>query len=123
MAKKDIQLNVRVSKEAKQLIADNAKLLGMKQGEYIETIACKGLKQVVEINNTELDKKYEKILEMLDKAGTNINQITRRINAGYNLKDSDLENINRMIVIFKGLYDIIDKKQDKRIIFNNNQEE
>lgn len=34
MAKKDIQLNVRVSKEAKQLIADNAKLLGMKQRRF-----------------------------------------------------------------------------------------
>lgn len=123
MAKKDIQLNVRVSKEAKQLIADNAKLLGMKQGEYIETIARKGLNQIIEINNPELDMKYERILEMLDKAGTNINQITTRINGGYNLKDYDLENINRMIIVFKTLYDIIDKKQDRSIVFNNNQEE
>ncbi len=123
MAKKNTQINIRVSEEAKQLIADNAKLLGMKQGEYIETIARKGLNQIIEINNPELDMKYERILEMLDKAGTNINQITTRINGGYNLKDYDLENINRMIIVFKTLYDIIDKKQDRSIVFNNNQEE
>ena len=77
MAKKDIQLNVRVSKEAKQLIADNAKLLGMKQGEYIETIARKGLNQVVEINNPSLMNRYDEIEQALDKVGININQIAK----------------------------------------------
>lgn len=122
MAKKDIQLNVRVSKEAKQLIADNAKLIGMKQGEYIETIARKGLGQVVEINNLELIKNYETILNALDKLGNNINQIAKKINSGDSLGKSDAEQIEKLTRLFNKLYNTMNVEADRKIIFNNQEE-
>lgn len=122
MAKKDIQLNVRVSKEAKQLIADNARLLDMKQGQYIETIARKGLGQVVEINNLELIKNYETILNALDKLGNNINQIAKKINSGDNLGNSDAEQIEKLIRLFNKLYNTMNIEADRKIIFNNQEE-
>ncbi|MFU5757230.1 plasmid mobilization protein [Pseudomonas aeruginosa] len=122
MAKKDIQLNVRVSKEAKQLIADNAKLLDMKQGEYIETIARKGLNQVVEILNPELSNEFENIVNMLDRIGNNINQISKKINSNQGLTPKNIESFGKMDQGFKLLYSTLLKKEEKRTIFNNKEE-
>ncbi|ANF25410.1 MULTISPECIES: plasmid mobilization protein [Stutzerimonas] len=122
MARKDIQLNVRVSKEAKQLIADNAKLLDMKQGEYIETIARKGLNKVVEINNPKLQDKYETIINALDKLGNNINQIAKKVNSGDSLGNSDAEQIEKLTRLFDKVYNTMNKETDRKIIFNNQEE-
>jgi len=122
MAKKDVQLNVRVSKEAKQLIADNAKLLDMKQGEYIETIARKGLNQVVEIHNPELSNEFENIVKMLDRIGNNVNQISKKINSNQGLTPKNIESFGKMDQAFKLLYSTLMKKEEKRTIFNNQEE-
>ncbi|MCE0874850.1 plasmid mobilization protein [Pseudomonas monteilii] len=122
MAKKDIQLNVRVSKEAKQLIADNAKLLGMKQGEYIETIARKGLNQVVEINNPSLMSRYDEIEQALDKVGININQIAKYLNSGNNPNSRMEATFSNVLKVFSNLHVRLEKCQDKKIIFNNQEE-
>lgn len=122
MAKKDIQLNVRVSKEAKQLIADNAKLLGMKQGEYIETIARKGLNQVVEINNPSLMNRYDEIEQALDKVGININQIAKYLNSGNNPNSKMEATFSNVVKVFNNLHIRLEKCQDKKIIFNNQEE-
>ncbi|HGY5037004.1 TPA: plasmid mobilization relaxosome protein MobC [Pseudomonas aeruginosa] len=122
MARKNIQLNVRVSKEAKQLIADNAKLLDMKQGEYIETIARKGLNKVVEINNPKLQDKYETIINALDKLGNNINQIAKKVNSGDSLGNSDAEQIEKLTRLFDKVYNTMNKETDRKIIFNNQEE-
>ncbi|MGV0054287.1 MULTISPECIES: plasmid mobilization protein [Stutzerimonas] len=122
MAKKDIQLNVRVSKEAKQLIADNAKLLGMKQGEYIETIARKGLNQVVEINNPSLMNRYDEIEQALDKVGININQIAKYLNGGNNPNSKMEATFSNVVKVFNNLHIRLEKCQDKKIIFNNQEE-
>ena len=122
MAKKDIQINVRVSKEAKQLIADNAKLLGMKQGEYIETIARKGLNQVVEINNPSLMNRYDEIEQALDKVGININQIAKYLNGGNNPNSKMEATFSNVVKVFNNLHIRLEKCQDKKIIFNNQEE-
>lgn len=122
MARKDIQLNVRVSKEAKQLIADNAKLLGMKQGEYIETIARKGLNQVVEINNPSLMNRYDEIEQALDKVGININQIAKYLNGGNNPNSKMEATFSNVVKVFNNLHIRLEKCQDKKIIFNNQEE-
>ncbi|MGE6995857.1 plasmid mobilization protein [Pseudomonas sp. NPDC047961] len=122
MAKKDVQLNVRVSKEAKQLIADNAKLLDMKQGEYIETIARKGLNQVVEILNPKLSNEYESIVKMLDRMGNNINQISTKINSHQGLTPKNIDSFKRMAEAFNLLYSTLTEKEEKRNIFNNQEE-
>ncbi|MBS4150219.1 plasmid mobilization relaxosome protein MobC [Pseudomonas chengduensis] len=122
MAKKDIQLNVRVSKEAKQLIADNAKLLGMKQGEYIEAIARKGLNQVVEINNPSLMNRYDEIEQALDKVGININQIAKYLNSGNNPNSKMEATFSNVVKVFNNLHIRLEKCQDKKIIFNNQEE-
>lgn len=122
MAKKDIQLNVRVSKEAKQLIADNAKLLGMKQGEYIETIARKGLNQVVEINNLSLMNRYDEIEQALDKIGININQIAKYLNSGNNPNPKMEGTFLNVVKVFNNLHIRLEKCQDKKIVFNNQEE-
>lgn len=122
MAKKDIQLNVRVSKEAKQLIADNAKLLGMKQGEYIEAIARKGLNQVVEINNPSLMNRYDEIEQALDKIGININQIAKYLNSGNNPNPKMEGTFLNVVKVFNNLHIRLEKCQDKKIVFNNQEE-
>lgn len=122
MAKKDVQLNVRVSKEAKQLIADNAKLLGMKQGEYIEAIARKGLNQVVEINNPSLMNRYDEIEQALEKVGININQIAKYLNSGNNPNSKMEATFSNVLKVFNNLHIRLEKCQDKKVIFNNQEE-
>lgn len=122
MAKKDIQLNVRVSKEAKQLIANNAKLLGMKQGEYIEAIARKGLNQVVEINNPSLMNRYNEIEQALEKVGININQIAKYLNSGNNPNSKMEATFSNVVKVFNNLHIRLEKCQDKKVIFNNQEE-
>lgn len=122
MAKKNTQINIRVSEEAKQLIADNAKLLGMKQGEYIETIARKGLNQIVEINNPELEKRIEQIISTLDGIGKNMNQIAIKHNCGNNCSSADIDYFQQLKTTFDKFYLILDKGTTKKTIFNNQEE-
>lgn len=122
MAKKNTQINIRVSEEAKQLIADNAKLLGMKQGEYIEAIARNGLNQIVEINNPILMTRYDDIEKALDKVGININQIAKYLNSGNNPNSKMEATFSDVHKIFHNLYAKIEECQERKIIFNNQEE-
>ncbi|MGY8954131.1 MAG: plasmid mobilization relaxosome protein MobC [Flavobacteriales bacterium] len=94
----------------------------MKQGEYIETIARKGLNKVVEINNPKLQDKYETIINALDKLGNNINQIAKKVNSGDSLGNSDAEQIEKLTRLFDKVYNTMNKETDRKIIFNNQEE-
>ncbi len=124
MAKKNTQINIRVSKEAKQLIANNAKLLGMKQGEYIETIARKGINKIVEVTHPELMNKYATIMNAMDKQGKNLNQISTKLNSGkLSLTESDIETFEKLTKLFQLVYNCIHKEEEYAILFMNNEEE
>lgn len=124
MAKKNTQINIRVSEEAKQLITNNAKLLGMKQGEYIETIARKGINKIVEVTHPELMNKYATIMNAMDKQGKNLNQISTKLNSGkLSLTESDIEAFEKLTRLFQLVYNCIHKEEEYAILFMNNEEE
>ena len=75
------QFNVRISKEAKDKIVANAKLLEISQAKYIEKLALEGCK-VIEIRNDEFVSYMEQQEAVLNKIGINLNQIAAAINSG-----------------------------------------
>lgn len=75
------QFNIRISKEAKDKIVANAKLLEISQAKYIEKLALEGCK-VIEIRNDEFVSYMEQQEAVLNKIGINLNQIAAAINSG-----------------------------------------
>ena len=75
------QFNIRISKEAKDKIVANAKLLEISQAKYIEKLALEGCK-VIEIRNEEFVSYMEQQEAVLNKIGINLNQIAAAINSG-----------------------------------------
>ena len=75
------QFNIRISKEAKDKIVANARLLEISQAKYIEKLALEGCK-VIEIRNDEFVSYMEQQEAVLNKIGINLNQIAAAINSG-----------------------------------------
>lgn len=119
MKNKNKQLNIRVSEQALNKIKDNAQKLEMSQTEYFEMIAINGIIELAEINNEEFKKSIDKILSALDKIGINMNQIARKLNSGEKMQDEYIPVLNICNDTFKKLYQIIDKKSERKIIFKN----
>ena len=103
MAKKNIQMNIRVSEEAKNRIVENAKALGISQSDYVEKIANEGC-IVIEVKNDEYIESIKKQEQLLLKLGTNINQITTQINAG---KHSALDKNINTFEVAKAAFDLL----------------
>jgi len=104
MAKKNIQMNIRVSEEAKNRITENAKNLGISQSDYIEKIANEGC-LVFEVKNDNYIEYAKQQESALAKIGSNLNQITAGINAGrINSLDKNIETFFTAKFAFEKLY-------------------
>lgn len=79
--RKGEQFSIRISKEAKEQIRNNAKLLGISQAKYIEKLAIEGCK-VIEIRNDAFIKYMKEQEAVLIKIGTNLDQVAAAINSG-----------------------------------------
>lgn len=119
MKKKNKQLNIRVSEQALNKIKDNAQRLEMSQTEYFEMIAVNGIIELVEVNNLNLNSDLDKILKSLDKIGNNLNQLAKKLNSGGKEDNADNTNFINMNKSFNTLYDVIEKKSERKIIFKN----
>jgi len=121
MKKKDKQINIRVSEDAKNRIISNAQILGISQSDYFEMIALNGVIELVEINSTEFNSGLEKIISIFEKIGNNINQIAKKANSGENISEKDISNINKAKEQFAITYKFLNAKIERKIIFNNRE--
>lgn len=119
MKNKNKQLNIRVSEQALNKIKDNAQKLEMSQTEYFEMIAVNGIIELVEINNSNLNSTFDKILNSLDRIGNNLNQIAKKLNSGGKNDIADHTNFINMNKSFQTLYNVIEKSSERKIIFKN----
>lgn len=107
------QFNVRISKEAKDKIVANAKLLEISQAKYIEKLALEGCK-VIEIRNDEFVSYMEQQEAVLNKIGINLNQIAAAINSGKaNIVDSNMSIFQSAIKAFGIYYSKIEQNTQK----------
>ena len=107
------QFNVRISKEAKDKIVANAKLLEISQAKYIEKLALEGCK-VIEIRNDEFVSYMEQQEAVLNKIGINLNQIAAAINSGKaNIIDSNMSIFQSAIKAFGIYYSKIEQNTQK----------
>lgn len=107
--RKGEQFNIRISKEAKEHIKNNAQLLGISQAKYIEKLAIEGCK-VIEIRNNEFVEFMESRASVMAKIGTNINQIAAGINSG---KANMAENNIAIFEAAKKSFDLLYLKIDE----------
>lgn len=107
------QFNIRISKEAKDKIVANAKLLEISQAKYIEKLALEGCK-VIEIRNEEFVSYMEQQEAVLNKIGINLNQIAAAINSGKaNIIDSNMSIFQSAIKAFGIYYSKIEQNTQK----------
>ena len=107
------QFNVRISKEAKDKIVANAKLLEISQAKYIEKLALEGCK-VIEIRNDEFVSYMEQQEAVLNKIGINLNQIAAAINSGKaNIIDSNMSIFQSAKKAFGIYYSKIEQNTQK----------
>ena len=107
------QFNVRISKEAKDKIVANAKLLEISQAKYIEKLALEGCK-VIEIRNDEFVSYMQQLEAVLNKIGINLNQIAAAINSGKaNIIDSNMSIFQSAIKAFGIYYSKIEQNTQK----------
>ena len=107
------QFNVRISKEAKDKIVANAKLLEISQAKYIEKLALEGCK-VIEIRNDEFVSYMEQQEVVLNKIGINLNQIAAAINSGKaNIIASNMSIFQSAIKAFGIYYSKIEQNTQK----------
>ncbi|WP_374366486.1 hypothetical protein [Stutzerimonas sp.] len=120
MRSKKVQMNIRVSEEARKLITENAKYAEQTQSEFIETIARRGLYQVIEFTQPDLVNNWLTIMNALDKCGKNLNQITTKINSGATkFTDDDIKMIKKFEKLMDKLYNALHKEYEKKTIFTN----
>ena len=120
MRSKKVQMNIRVSEEARKLITENAKYAEQTQSEFIETIARRGLYQVIEFTQPDLVNNWVTIMNALDKCGKNLNQITTKINSGATrFTDDDIKMIKKFEKLMDKLYNALHKEYEKKTIFTN----
>ena len=107
------QFNIRISKEAKDKIVANAKLLEISQAKYIEKLALEGCK-VIEIRNDEFVSYMEQQEAVLNKIGINLNQIAAAINSGKaNIIDSNMSIFQSATKAFGIYYSKIEQNTQK----------
>ena len=107
------QFNIRISKEAKDKIVANAKLLEISQAKYIEKLALEGCK-VIEIRNDEFVSYMEQQEAVLNKIGINLNQIAAAINSGKaNIIDANMSIFQSAIKAFGIYYSKIEQNTQK----------
>lgn len=107
------QFNIRISKEAKDKIVANARLLEISQAKYIEKLALEGCK-VIEIRNDEFVSYMEQQEAVLNKIGINLNQIAAAINSGKaNIIDSNMSIFQSAIKAFGIYYSKIEQNTQK----------
>ena len=107
------QFNIRISKEAKDKIVANAKLLEISQAKYIEKLALEGCK-VIEIRNDEFISYMEQQEVVLNKIGINLNQIAAAINSGKaNIIDANMSIFQSAIKAFGIYYSKIEQNTQK----------
>ena len=107
------QFNIRISKEAKDKIVANARLLEISQAKYIEKLALEGCK-VIEIRNDEFVSYMEQQEAVLIKIGINLNQIAAAINSGKaNIIDSNMSIFQSAIKAFGIYYSKIEQNTQK----------
>lgn len=107
------QFNIRISKEAKDKIVANAKLLEISQAKYIEKLALEGCK-VIEIRNEDFVSYMEQQEAVLNKIGINLNQIAAAINSGKaNIIDSNMSIFQSAIKAFGIYYSKIEQNTQK----------
>ena len=107
------QFNIRISKEAKDKIVANARLLEISQAKYIEKLALEGCK-VIEIRNDEFVSYMEQQEAVLNKIGINLNQIAAAINSGKaNIVDSNMSIFQSAIKAFGIYYSKIEQNTQK----------
>lgn len=115
--RKGEQFSMRISKEAKEQIRNNAKLLGISQAKYIEKLAIEGCK-VIEIRNDEFVKFMESQVAVMNKIGANLNQIAAAINSGKaNIHETNIKILELTKIAFDALYLNLDENT-QRIEFN-----
>ncbi|MFI8730083.1 plasmid mobilization protein [Stutzerimonas kunmingensis] len=120
MRSKKVQMNIRVSEEARKLITENAKYAEQTQSEFIETIARRGLYQVIEFTQPDLVNNWVTIMNALDKYGRNLNQITTKINSGATrFTEDDIKRIKELEKLMDKLYNALHKEYEKKTIFTN----
>lgn len=120
MRSKKVQMNIRVSEEARKLITENAKYAEQTQSEFIETIARRGLYQVIEFTQPDLVNNWVTIMNALDKCGKNLNQITTKINSGATrFTEDDIKRIKDFEKLMDKLYNALHKEYEKKTIFTN----
>ncbi|MFI8578808.1 plasmid mobilization protein [Ectopseudomonas khazarica] len=111
--RKGEQFNIRISKEAKEHIKNNAQLLGISQAKYIEKLAIEGCK-VIEIRNDEFVKYMESQVGIMNKIGANLNQIAAAINSGKtNIHESHIKILELTKPAFDAYYLKLDENTQR----------
>ena len=107
------QFNIRISKEAKDKIVANAKLLEISQAKYIEKLALEGCK-VIEIRNDEFVRYMEQQEANLRMLGNNLNQIAAAINSGKaNMANENISVFEKAKKAFDRYYLMIEQNTQK----------
>lgn len=107
------QFNIRISKEAKDKIVANAKLLKISQAKYIEKLALEGCK-IIEIRSEEFVRYMEQQEEILRRLGNNLNQIATAINSGKaNMANENISVFENAKKAFDKYYLMIEQNTQK----------
>ena len=106
------QLNIRISKEAKDKIVANAKALDISQAKYIEKIGIDGCK-IIEVNNPDLNRNIHYIVKHLESMGNNLNQIAKQLNSQKNIDTKSFEEMKRLL---SAVYAAVTERETKEEI-------
>lgn len=119
--RKGEQFSMRISKEAKEQIKNNAKLLGISQAKYIEKLAIEGCTIIEVRNDRYIDWIENKLQPTINKLGSNLNQIAAAANSGnYKKLDQNIGAINDARKMFDYLYKKFSEYEERVVIKNNN---
>lgn len=122
--RKGEQFNMRISKEAKEQIKNNAKLLGISQAKYIEKLAIEGCTVIEVRSDSFIDWFNNKMEPTMIKLGNNLNQIAAGVNSGnYEKLNKNIGVIDDARKMFDYLYKRFSECEEKIVIKNNNQED
>lgn len=90
MQKKSVTKNVRFTPDEMKYIEKKSNELNMTTSKFIRTISLKG--EILKLENPE----YRNIILEMNRIGTNINQIARRLNETGSLYYDDVKNIKEV---------------------------
>ena len=96
--RRNIQIKFYVNEEENKRILKNMKLVGIEnKGEFLRILAQYG--QCVRVDTSGMDR----LTQEINRIGTNVNQITRKANAGF----VDKNDIDRMEGLMREIWQLL----------------